>query len=300
MRSRAEADLATLHNDVKKLSSLASVWGAARVAQVAHLPCNVGSELVFSNVSFGRGQSQATLHNLTLYKGSTVAITGPNGCGKSTLFALLSSGQCSLAPVALSGSIRVRPGSVITIPGPRVEQMTQKSYFPLFTRPVEWFMQKQALASFNQNLGGVAANTTLLEGREMIQVAEHVAVLANQLHFYESGEVTSDDLMQPKEDWYSTLSGGQRSKAEFIRTVFLEPTCPDLLLIDEGFAALDPHSKAVVQRKLKQFCRASLVLVIYHTDHKSSMGDSKSCVPAAYFDEALHFDNETATITEVC
>ena len=51
---------------------------------------------------------------------------------------------------------------------------------------------------------------------------------------------------------------------ELISQVFLKPRCPALLLLDEAFAPLDPTSKALVMRRLRSFCAASLVLVIYH------------------------------------
>jgi ABC-type multidrug transport system ATPase subunit len=83
-------------------------------------------------------------------------------------------------------------------------------------------------------------------------------------------------LLQVQDNWFGSLSGGQRAKADFIRSVFLRPACPSLLLVDEGFAALDPASKALVHAKLKAFCQHSLVLCIYHTDSAASMGSSNA------------------------
>merc|ERR1712070_696516 len=62
------------------------------------------------------------------------------------------------------------------------------------------------------------------------------------------------------------LSGGQRAKLELIRAVFLRDSCPSLLLLDEPFAALDPASKAAIMRKLKAFCRKSVLIVVYHPE----------------------------------
>eukprot|EP00438_Fugacium_kawagutii_P015930 Skav217911 [mRNA] locus=scaffold795:200078:200427:+ [translate_table: standard] len=58
----------------------------------------------------------------------------------------------------------------------------------------------------------------------------------------------------PSQDWYGELSGGQRSKAELMRQVFLKESCPKVVLIDEAFAPLDPASKQLVQQKLKDRC----------------------------------------------
>lgn len=62
----------------------------------------------------------------------------------------------------------------------------------------------------------------------------------------------------------------------FLLQVFSRPSCPSLLLIDEGFAALDPTSKALVHAKLKAFCPQSLVLCIYHTDSAAMVTSSES------------------------
>merc|ERR1711879_66484 len=92
------------------------------------------------------------------------------------------------------------------------------------------------------------------------------------------------ELHAEKEDWYSELSGGEKAKVEFIRKVFLRERCPPVLLIDEAFAPLDPSSKLAVQVKLKNFCRDSLVLVVYHG------GETDRCLHSeGFFDDNLHF-----------
>jgi len=67
----------------------------------------------------------------------------------------------------------------------------------------------------------------------------------------------------------------------FLLQVFSRPSCPSLLLVDEGFAALDPTSKALVHAKLKAFCPQSLVLCIYHTDSAAMVASSDSTKAAS-------------------
>ena len=38
-------------------------------------------------------------------------------------------------------------------------------------------------------------------------------------------------LQEEREDWFSELSGGQKSKVELVRKVFLREHCPSVLLI---------------------------------------------------------------------
>jgi ABC-type Mn2+/Zn2+ transport system ATPase subunit len=93
--------------------------------------------------------------------------------------------------------------------------------------------------------------------------------------------------------------------------VFLHDKCPQLLLIDETFAPLDPESKSLVMGKLKRFCSNSVVLVIYHADvqveelgdnmNGNSINNEDVCVPSSnFFDDNLHVDNGTFILRAVC
>ena len=73
-------------------------------------------------------------------------------------------------------------------------------------------------------------------------------------------------FMSEADDYCGGLSGGQRAKLEVIRSVFLHPACPPLLLLDEPFAALDAHSKTALMHKLQRFCTESVVIVVYHPE----------------------------------
>ena len=73
-----------------------------------------------------------------------------------------------------------------------------------------------------------------------------------------------------------------------------------MLLIDETFAPLDPDSKSLVMKKIKDFCQNSVVLVIYHADVSNGLEDNKGkkvergygeidCVPSSnFFDKNIH------------
>ena len=115
------------------------------------------------------------------------------------------------------------------------------------------------------------------------------------------------DLQEEKEDWFGDLSGGQKSKVELVRKVFLHDSCPKVLLIDETMAPLDPASKSLVMGKLKAFCRDSVVLVIYHTDVGRSVsgGDGEEqveteCVSNNFFHHNLHVENRMLMRRPVC
>ena len=78
----------------------------------------------------------------------------------------------------------------------------------------------------------------------------------------------AEAFLAESDDYCGGLSGGQRAKLEVIRSVFLRPSCPKLLLLDEPFAALDATSKAALMRKLRDFCAGSVVIVVYHPERE--------------------------------
>ena len=226
-----------------------------------------------------------------------------------------------------------------------VVQLGQMSYFPLFARPVEWFMQTtiddgdvpsyledgrtlNVSTSSNSSSFSSAAAPLSEKAAAAAVAAARVATIANELLFYEKREVEPAAMLVREADWYGSLSGGQRSKADFIRTVFLRKGgCPALLLVDEGFAALDPRSKGLVQKRLKSFCKDSLVLAIYHTDAETTkeaaaaavaaapesseeqegedqdrqpVNSGGGCIPGGFFDANLHFQNGSVELRPLC
>jgi ABC-type phosphate/phosphonate transport system ATPase subunit len=113
-----------------------------------------------------------------------------------------------------------------------------------------------------------------------------------------------EDLEEEKEDWFNDLSGGQRSKVELVRKVFLMDECPNVLLIDETMAPLDPRSKSLVMAQIKSFCAGSVVVVIYHTDvgrEKEKGGEIVECVPSNdFFDGNIHVEDKMMHLRPLC
>lgn len=239
MRSRADAELASVRSESHKLRALAAAWSQKESQdpkRPRRLACSheAGRGLALSNLTFMRGATTVHLPELTLEAGRVYAVTGPNGCGKSSTFAVLSAGSCLEKPVDLPPSLRVAEGASITLGSSQVGFITQQFYCPLNSKPIEWFMKSLV----DGNATKSTTSDALVEN-----IGAKVVKLANELKFFEKANFTLETLHTLKEDFYSELSGGQKAKAEFIRQVFLKDVCPGLLLIDEGFAALDPTSK---------------------------------------------------------
>ena len=244
-----------------------------------------GDGVRLQNFTYRRGHVRVRFKDIVLRAGKVYAITGANGCGKSTFFALLAScGHYSAAlPPGMSevgkdledGSLPLLDASGvmrgIALPSDDIVEISQQMYCPLYIEPMTW-LQRHAER----------------------EASPQIPQLLSELDFVkESGGLR--DFHSVETNWYGKLSGGQRSKAELISQVFLRHKCPDILLIDEALAPLDADSKILVQRKLKSFCNESVLLVIHHLDSHSQ------CVSSGgFFDDNLHFENGTASLIGTC
>lgn len=209
------------------------------------------------------------------------------------------------------------PRLSITMPSSHVAEISQTFYWPLYSKPIEWIYQHHLSDS--------------LSAHELDERTRKVAELLHSLEFTQSLEPGVEDpnkesneteeltdgsandaidgimkqLVEEKEDWFGDLSGGQKSKVELVRKVFLLDKCPSVLLIDETMAPLDPRSKSLVMAQLKAFCSDSVVIVIYHTDvgreSEDEGGDLVECVPSNdFFDGNIHVENKVMHLRPVC
>ncbi|OLP85080.1 putative multidrug resistance protein [Symbiodinium microadriaticum] len=171
----------------------------------------------------------------------------------------------------------------VTLPSDEIAEIPQKLYCPLFTEPMAWMFGHHSLKA--------------MRAEDLESLESQVQHFLAELDFRPSASAADIpiDLRAVKDDWYGKLSGGQRSKAELVRQIFLQKQCPQILLIDEALGPLDAQSKVLVQRKLKAFCNQSLILAIHHLDAHTH------CVaPGGFFDDNLHFGKGEASVVGTC
>ncbi|MGC3966704.1 MAG: ATP-binding cassette domain-containing protein [Pirellulales bacterium] len=167
---------------------------------------------------------------LDLAVGETLALVGPTGSGKSTLIRLLA----GLEPID-EGSL-VLDGQPLA-PG-AVPQAVQ--------RRIAWVPQTPLLlrgsvrynAAYGRRIRGLADDdvvTRLLEQLELRSLAEQSA---------------------------QTLSGGQTQLTALARALACEP---DILLVDEPTASLDPARVALVEQVLQRYARERRPTVVWAT-----------------------------------
>jgi NitT/TauT family transport system ATP-binding protein len=152
--------------------------------------------------------------DLKLSEGELLAIVGPSGCGKSTFLSAVD-GLVKLN----AGEIRV-DGRIVTAPGPdRAVVFQQDSLFPWYT---------------------VLRN--VMYGLELQRRLPRAAMHERALSLIELVGLSGFAEHYPHE-----LSGGMRQRVNIARALAPDP---ELLLLDEPFAALDSQTREFMQGEL--------------------------------------------------
>lgn len=186
--------------------------------------------------------------SLHIPRGTFFSLLGPSGCGKSTLLRMI------------AGLERVDQGS-IRISGVDVTGL------PAYQRPVNMVFQSYALfphLNVEENVGfglrydktGSRSVPDRAEARSRVHAALELVRLSGLGH------------RRPSE-----LSGGQRQRVALARALVLQP---QVLLLDEPLAALDPKLRKEVQLELKHLQRSlgiTFVFVTHDQEEALTMSD---------------------------
>jgi putative ABC transport system ATP-binding protein len=209
--------------------------------------------------TFGRGgpNEVAALQgvDLTLEPGAFVVVFGPNGSGKSTLLSAVAGDF-----VPDSGSIRVGGIDVTRRPSyERARAIGRVSQEPSAgTAPRLTVAENLALAG-RRVAPGRGLRAALSAGMRR-QLADRVAGCRMGLE---------DRLDTPMEQ----LSGGQRQALTLLMATLVRP---ELLLLDEHMAALDPRSAEQVLRLTQEMIerdRLTVLMVSHSMQHVVRLGD---------------------------
>lgn len=197
------------------------------------------------------GAAQPALENITLdlRPGSTLGLTGPVGCGKSTLAVLLA--RRYNPP---RGTIFIDGRDILDWP---VEQLRRD----IGIVDQEPFLFSDTIAT-NIAYGLDAPGGT---GRKRVEAAARIAQLDGDVqgfpHNYETilGERGIN------------LSGGQRQRAALARALARDPA---LLILDDALAAVDAHTEEKILRGLRDIMKRRTTLIISHRIHAVSLADT--------------------------
>ncbi|HWB11144.1 MAG TPA: ABC transporter ATP-binding protein [Pirellulales bacterium] len=196
-------------------------------------------DLVFDQVGFHYQPSQRVLENIDLRIafGETIAIVGPNGCGKSTLANLI---PRFFDPV--SGSVRL---DGLDLRDVRLRDL--RSQIGLVTQETLLF-DDTVLA--NIRYGSPWANRD-----DVIRAAQR----AHAHRFIEEKLESGYNTVVGQRG--NLLSGGQRQRIALARAILRDPP---LLILDEATSQVDLESEQVIQQVLEQFVRNRTTVIITH------------------------------------
>jgi subfamily B ATP-binding cassette protein MsbA len=174
--------------------------------------------------------------NLVLPRGSTVALVGSSGAGKSSIADLL------------VGLYDASEGQILIDGTPLTD-------FDLISWQQHLGVVSQDTFLFNatiaENISHGSPNATraqIVEAAQKAQAANFISDLPNGF-----------DTMIGERGY--RLSGGQRQRLSLARAILRDP---ELLILDEATSALDTQSERLVQQAIDQFERQHTVLVIAH------------------------------------
>ncbi len=195
-------------------------------------------ELVFRNVHFAYNPAEPVLHevDLRIPFGETVAVIGPNGCGKSTLAKLLPRFYDPQAGVVRMDGVDLREFRIRDI-RKQISLVTQDP----------WLFDDTILN--NIRYGQLKATNV------------EVVAAARKAHAH--------GFIEDLEEGYQTiagqrggrLSGGQRQRIALARAILRDPA---ILILDEATSEIDLESEQLIHKVLAEFTRGRTTLMITH------------------------------------
>ena len=243
------------------LGALSEVWGelslaagaAERLTEILRekpdiaapanpvpLPATAQGAIEFRDVEFAypARPERAALHGLSfaVRPGETVAIVGPSGAGKTTVFALLQRFYDPDRGAVLIDGVDVRQADPAAV---RARIATVPQDVAIFA------------ASVAENIGF---------GRPDAAQPE-IEAAASAAHAAEFVERLPRRYDTPVGERGIALSGGQRQRIAIARAILRDAP---ILLLDEATSALDAESEKLVQDALEELVRGRTTLVIAH------------------------------------
>jgi ATP-binding cassette subfamily B protein len=174
--------------------------------------------------------------NLKIPAGSTVAIVGPTGCGKTTLAALVA-------------RLWEAPEGCVLIDGHPIRQ------WPLETlrRSIGYVPQDTYL--FSETLGGNIAFGIPDYNPERAREAAEIASLQGDIEDFTAGYETMVG------ERGITLSGGQKQRTALARAVIRDPR---ILILDDSLSSVDTQTEEKILSGLRGVMRGRTTILISH------------------------------------
>jgi ATP-binding cassette subfamily B protein len=195
-------------------------------------------EIEFRNLTFGYGNGPRVLQdvNLTIPAGSSLAIVGPTGAGKSTLV--------NLIPRLLDAA----PGEVL-IDGLPIRE------WPLSAlRKAIGFVPQETFLFSSSIRDNIAFGVEQATDAEIEQAATRAHIAKEILEF-----PNGFDTMVGERG--ITLSGGQKQRTSIARALLRNPR---ILILDDALASVDTYTEEQILRSLREVMQDRTSILIAH------------------------------------
>ncbi|WP_297712341.1 amino acid ABC transporter ATP-binding protein [Clostridium sp.] len=191
--------------------------------------------LEVENLTKSYNKEKVVLNNLSfsLEKGEVVVVIGPSGCGKSTFLRCLN----KLEEID-SGKI-ILNGKEISSENNKVNEIREK---------IGMVFQSYELFPNMNIMKNLILAPTLVQNRKKEEVKVEAEKLLDRV-----------GLLDRKNDYPRQLSGGQKQRVAIVRSLIMHP---QILLLDEITAALDPEMVREVLQVVLELARDGMTMVI--------------------------------------
>lgn len=171
--------------------------------------------------------------SFSLRKGETVVVIGPSGCGKSTFLRCLN-------------KLENIDEGIITLRGKRYDQDKGREH--LIRQKIGMVFQSYDLFPNMTILNNLMLAPCKVQGKDKKEVREEAERLLERV-----------GLGERIHDYPRQLSGGQKQRVAIVRALIMHP---EILLLDEITAALDPEMVREVLQVVLELAKEGMTMVI--------------------------------------
>lgn len=183
--------------------------------------------------SYENGQPVLKDISFTLEKGEVVVVVGPSGCGKSTFLRCLN----MLEPID-SGTIQFKD---------RIIDRSKRDVYEI-RQKIGMVFQSYDLFPHKTILGNILLAPLKVQKRDKKEVEKEAEQLLARV-----------GLLDKKASYPRQLSGGQKQRVAIVRALIMHP---EILLLDEITAALDPEMVREVLQVVLELAKEGMTMVI--------------------------------------
>ena len=199
--------------------------------------------------------------DLAVDRGEVVVVIGPSGCGKSTLL------RCVNALEDIQGGQVLLDGEPVRRGGKDISRLRQK---------IGMVFQSYDLFPHRNILENILLAPVKVQKRQRAEAEQEALELLDRV-----------GLKDRRDDYPRQLSGGQKQRVAIVRALIMHP---EILLLDEITAALDPEMVHEVLQVVLALARGgSTMLIVTH-----EMAFARAIADRVVFLEGGHIVEESA------